>query len=581
MRFLHRSAYRTMLFIYLAATLMLYGFSIVIHNSSVNKLKRDMIDSISKMETNYLDEMGAGITKVKGLMVNARLMQDWSQLNTVRGSFNDYPTLLLVNYSQERLEAIRNSSPYIADVRAHFGLWGRTISAQAGVKPLFVDEFNKILMSLDAEGAQFVNEGERVYLTSDYRFKNPTTFSIVAELEPKELSASLARLDDLDNKSAVLINNATQRIVAAAGENIEIDPSVILRHSEAAAGNFAFKLGETSYICVYNTSRFLNFTLAYFLPEDLIYKPLQNYYMMTWVFSSAVLVIVLILILSSYRMIGNPIRILINAYKKMQIGDLSIRLKVNKYDDFAYLYNSFNRMAQNIQQLIEEDYKKEILVQKASLKQLQAQINPHFLYNSFYTLRRMIKLNDNENAERFSAYLGNYFKFITRDSQEEVPLSVEVEHTQTYANIMTMRFGDKVKIRFDELPSAFADVHVPRLMLHPLLENAFEHGLKDSVEEGHVHISYQTTGDDLTIRIEDSGKGMPRDELARLQGKLHHTYVSGEVTGLLNIHYRLRILFGEGYGLSIDNGQVHGLIITAHIRGSSGGERNDLPDNSG
>lgn len=278
-----------MLFIYLIAILMLYGFSILIHNSSVNTLKKDMIGSISEMEINYLDRMEASIIKVKELMVNARLMQDWSQLNTLRGLFNDYPTLLLVSYSQERLEAIRNSSPYIADVRAHFSLWGRTISAQSGVNPLFVDESETILMSPDAEGAQFVHNGERVYLTSDYRFKNPTTFSIVAELEPKELSASLSRLDDLENKSAVLINNATRNLLASAGEIIRIDPSLVLDHSDAPAGNFTLRIGDTSYICVYSTSRFLNFTLAYFLPEDLIYKPLRNYYIMTWFFSSTVL----------------------------------------------------------------------------------------------------------------------------------------------------------------------------------------------------------------------------------------------------------------------------------------------------
>lgn len=132
-----------------------------------------------------------------------------------------------------------------------------------------------------------------------------------------------------------------------------------------------------------------------------------------------------------------------------------------------------NDMEDRLSRLIEEVYVQKNLTQKAQLKQLQAQINPHFLYNSFFTLSRRIKRQDYDNAEEFARHLGNYFKYLTRDGSDFIALRQEVEHAKSYATIQQARFSSRVRVCFEQLPDSCSGLMVPRLILQPLLENSF------------------------------------------------------------------------------------------------------------
>ncbi|MCX7657034.1 MAG: histidine kinase, partial [Treponemataceae bacterium] len=161
----------------------------------------------------------------------------------------------------------------------------------------------------------------------------------------------------------------------------------------------------------------------------------------------------------------------------MEEGDLKTRIEYERKDEFGYLFHSFNRMVDKLDELVNQVYVAKILAQKAELKQLQAQINPHFLYNSFFTLQRTIIGEDIDKAALYAEKLGSYFKYITRNRQEEVALEKEVEHARIFTDIQSMRFSRRIKIEFGCLPEECRDWIVPRLILQPLLENAFEHGL--------------------------------------------------------------------------------------------------------
>jgi two-component system, sensor histidine kinase YesM len=301
------------------------------------------------------------------------------------------------------------------------------------------------------------------------------------------------------------------------------------------------------------------------IPIGELYGPLNRFTVLLLLFTGVVVASILLFVSLAYGAVGRPMGALVAAFKRLETGDFSVRMRGAPRDDFSELYRSFDHMAENLQRLVEEVYAKESLVRKADLRQLQAQISPHFLYNSFYLLHRMIKLGDAEGAERFSAYLGRYFRFITRNDADRVPLAAEAEHASAYARIMEMRLGGSVAVEIGEVPEGFAQTLVPRLILQPLLENAFGHGIREIRDGGRVRMLFEERGRALRISVEDNGRGMPRAALERLRALLTESRPDGEVSGLVNIHRRMRIVFGAGYAMQIESEENAGTRVAMTV----------------
>jgi len=214
---------------------------------------------------------------------------------------------------------------------------------------------------------------------------------------------------------------------------------------------------------------------------------------------------------------------------------------------------------------IHQEYKQRIKAQQAQLVRLQSQINTHFLYNSYFILHRMILLEDNENAVRFSQSLGTYLKFITRNDGDLTPLSKEIEHARVYAEIQAMRFSSRIRVQFGDLPNEWADTIVPRLIVQPIIENSFKYGLENKVSEGLLTISFEATGQVLSVITEDNGEELSDTDLQRLLSSLKAKDDIVETTGLINIHKRLRYHFGSGSGLEFFRSDLGGLKTVIRI----------------
>ena len=193
------------------------------------------------------------------------------------------------------------------------------------------------------------------------------------------------------------------------------------------------------------------------------------------------------------------------------------------------------------------------------MKQLQAQINPHFLYNSFFILSRRIHKEDIEGAEALSNHLGNYFKYLSRDQSDDISLSDEVAHARSYAAIQGERFVARMRIEFGTLPDAWGTYRVPRLIIQPLLENAFKYGLENKSENGLLRISFSVCNSGLHITVEDNGEN--KVDLAALQQSLDEVNPD-IISGMSNIHRRLQIYFHGQGGLSIARSELGGMAVT-------------------
>ncbi len=297
--------------------------------------------------------------------------------------------------------------------------------------------------------------------------------------------------------------------------------------------------------------------------------PLMEHITKSWYYVAAaffcMIGISIIFIWYTRKTVHRPLNILVQAFERVKRGNLDEHIYHGKEDEFSYLYLAFNEMEDRLSQLIDEVYVQKNLVQKAQLKQMQAQINPHFLYNSFFILSRRIKRQDYDGAEEFAVHLGNYFKYLTRDGADFIPLRQEAEHARSYAAIQQDRFSGRVKVAFGDLPENYRDLLVPRLIIQPLLENAFDHGLENKVSGGILLVCFIAREDGIRIRVEDNGEEAGDEDILRMREALEGQDAE-EVTGIVNIHRRLKIYFHGKSGLLVERSSLGGVAVTIEIQ---------------
>ncbi|MEG1925547.1 MAG: histidine kinase [Ruthenibacterium sp.] len=298
-----------------------------------------------------------------------------------------------------------------------------------------------------------------------------------------------------------------------------------------------------------------------FLSEKETLLPLQPLRILNIAFIVGVFFMFLAFAAFMHKNIQRPIAKFTSAFALIETGDLSQRLEIDMKDDFAYLYARYNDTLDKLEQLIYKVYQTEILLQRAELKQLQSQINPHFLYNSYFLLHRTIKMQDYEKAVKFSKAMGQYFQYITRNSADMVFLKDESDHAQIYADIQAMRFEERIEVQYLPLPQSIHKFLVPKLILQPLIENSFEHGLEAKSDSGILRVSFAQDASFVFILVEDNGTQADDALLQTMYALVEQPAQNTETTAIINIHKRIKGIFGAKSGLVFERSDLGGLKI--------------------
>ena len=258
--------------------------------------------------------------------------------------------------------------------------------------------------------------------------------------------------------------------------------------------------------------------------------------------------------------------LLIDAFSHTESGDLHYRITTTPDSPFASIYASYNHMMEKMEAYVENDLKRQVLVNRANLKQLQAQISPHFIYNSYYVLYRLIKKGDRDISIQLAENLGQFFQYITRNAEDEKRLCDEVEHARSYASIQKIRFRDMLDVEIEPAPEEIANVYVPRLILQPVLENAFKYAYETVCESMRLYLHFEVQSPyQFQILVENSGN-VSDDTVKMIREKLANTDPRMETTALVNIHRRLKIYFQPSSGLEVERSSLGGLLIRMKIQ---------------
>ncbi|MBD5393228.1 MAG: histidine kinase [Lachnospiraceae bacterium] len=263
--------------------------------------------------------------------------------------------------------------------------------------------------------------------------------------------------------------------------------------------------------------------------------------------------------------VNKPLQKVVQAFEKLQDGDLSIRISHKYQDEFQYIYSSFNRTVERIQELIENVKEQSRLLQNAELMQLQSQINPHFLYNSFYLIRIMAKNESYEQIVQFVTSLAKYYRFLNKEVDQNISLSKEVEHMMNYIDIQQMRFGDKISVSIGELPENAVSFRVPKLILQPVVENAYNYGMSSILKDGCIRIGYEMDEDFLNIIIEDNGSSVEEEKLEQMREYIRDYQGRAAGHALSNIERRLKLAYGEDSGILLENSDFGGLKVVLRL----------------
>jgi len=266
-----------------------------------------------------------------------------------------------------------------------------------------------------------------------------------------------------------------------------------------------------------------------------------------------------------------PIQILKHKMRKAASGFLEVKVKPAGNDELADLGNSFNLMIEQIKMLMERSIREREQVQKAELRTLQAQINPHFLYNSLDSIVWMAEAGKTREVIRLVQALSRFFRISLSKGRDLISVGEEVEHVRNYLVIQQMRYSDILEYEIDVAPE-LKTIPILKMTLQPIVENALYHGIKNKRGKGRIRIS-GAAGQDRTLRllVTDNGIGMSEGKLAELRLLLEDhppTHGEGEPDGgfgLLNVQRRLRLYYGPQYGIAIDSREGFGTMVEVTI----------------
>lgn len=299
------------------------------------------------------------------------------------------------------------------------------------------------------------------------------------------------------------------------------------------------------------------------VPANELFKDLnevQNIYIL---FTAIILIIATILIFLISRQIANPIKKLVALMSLTEDGDFDVKININSKDEIGMLADSFNSMIEKINNLIHEVYINKIKQGELEIQMLQSQINPHFIYNTLESISMMATINDDDTTSDMASALGSILRYGISNYNTEVLVKDEINNLEQYILLQDIRFNSMYTISINIDPN-IESLSMIKLILQPIVENAIYHGMKNVRSNGKIEIIGDKDGEILNFYVIDNGKGMDSKQTELLNGYINDQNNSFKSIGLRNVNKRLKLRYGDNYGLFISSDPLSGTKV--HVK---------------
>lgn len=292
------------------------------------------------------------------------------------------------------------------------------------------------------------------------------------------------------------------------------------------------------------------------------------------------IILIIFFVLATFlrRSIVKPVDELVNATTKIAGGDFESKVRVGSDDEIGKLAASVNDMSEHLEVLVEHIKEDERKMRHAELRLLQEQINPHFLYNTLDTIVWLIETNDSEKAVNMVVSLSDFFRLVLSKGKELITIKEEEQHIRSYLEIQQVRYHDILDYDIHIDPEIY-DYQILKLTLQPLVENSLYHGIKYKRAKGLIDITGVKDGDNIVLKVEDTGVGMDMETLERLRDEIcKPCQETKSGFGLANVNERIRMYFGNDYGMTIDSEIGKGTIVKIKVPAKIMEEVGDMKD---
>ncbi|MEK3854149.1 sensor histidine kinase [Cytobacillus sp. FSL H8-0458] len=294
----------------------------------------------------------------------------------------------------------------------------------------------------------------------------------------------------------------------------------------------------------------------------------QKLTIVRWTMWVVIIFFIIASILFSYSFTHNysrRINKIVAIIRQVEKGNLDARIPISKREDeLSKIAININSMLDELNSYIEEFYMLNLKQQQAELKALQAQIDPHFLFNTLEAIRMVAVMEGSKTSSKMIFHLSKLFRY-SLEEKDTVPLYTELEYVKQYLKLMQFKYPNRLQVHFD-ISGDVEQIPVQKLILQPIIENYFVHGFKKARSDNELIIRAVHHRDKIEISVEDNGRGMMEDELAKL---VHHiNRKEGDEMrsiGLRNINQRLKLKYGESYGLTLQSTNDKGMMVTLLI----------------
>jgi Predicted signal transduction protein with a C-terminal ATPase domain len=529
-----------------------------------------------------LDERTKTYMNHIGDLTSLKIWQSFDELDTTiqRTIFDMYLTELLSNYNEKdakerdtalsylagKVNQLVSLNPYVEAVDFYFYNGDLFITPSSRQIPdifnspyFWINNLNQKLewIELDADG-QTIN-GSKIVMDS----KGRAIAVMVVKVNHRFLADQMTNLTD---QFTFYLTDAQGTIIFTSSA----EPGIIGTTWQNAPKSGIIRTARQVTVLHW---------MLYLETPSITFSAYVNQYGKSQIILTVVIVILgVITSLAMALSISRPIKRLTRQMRRIAAEDPDLSAPPALGDEIAFLEHSFYSMVKRIDSLINNVYNEKILRRESELKALQAQINPHFLFNALDLLNWKALRARQEEISDIVQSLARLMEANLSEGEKTVPISREISYIRDYFKIMSKKFGDRIQLITDIEPAAL-DWKIPRLLLQPLVENSIRHGFQ-YIESGLIRIRIAASDDRLTVVIEDNGQGMPRERLESLRfmlkeqkypallSKFPHRSLEEaerESVGILNIIRRVRILYGDGARLDIDSTEGQGTTLIMEL----------------
>lgn len=488
----------------------------------------------------------------------------------------DTKTIKLNNY----LIYLLSSKPYIYSIYFK-GFNGLSMDTKSASNPMDSEIENEIIALKGGfiwNIGKIINfDGSSTNVFSMIRVVNdmnntPNKLAIMKiNINEKEL-ANIYSDDTMGKQGDYFIVDGENRIISSIDKgrlgqelNFNLDTAKL---KDTKTGYFQTVFDEQDYLVTYYLIDGLNYKLLNFVPlKELLKENTVIPKTMLEVAGISFIVCVLIAVLFSINIL-RPLKNIRLQMNKVENEDFDVQVKFRSNDEIAMLGRSFNKMSVRLKGLINQVYMTKIKQKEAELSALQTQINPHFLYNTLDTIYWMCRMEKAFETSKLIEALAKLFRLSLNNGKELILLRDEVNHLKNYLIIQKKRYGDAINFSFD-VEGGLLSSTVVKLVLQPLVENAIIHGIEKKEGKGNIVITIKRVSENIIYEIRDDGKGVDVNEINQLLTAIGD---SNRGFGIKNINDRLRLYFGEQYGIQFSSENGEGTTVTVtqpYIKGDS------------